>query len=1069
MPLGGESVGSAYVRIYADASDVPDGIKKGMEDAEPVIEQHGARSAKRYREAFDKELEKQRPKFQKAFRESLQAGAGDLDARARIISSGFFDSFQKDLRQRFSSRTGDPVLADQMWRNLVGDYQRGHPLERLIDQVENDLPRLVERATRDIQRIESDAAEERRKRWQKTLDEAYFMHSEFTKKRTKQERDFLAEHKALMVESDQALRESEKVRRDIIQRTTEDYNRMWREAHYENRQWDLRRRHSLAELRIEYGDLLEQMQEVDRHEKGSIRTHRRLAESLEDLRRRMAMVPGGPDRQFSHDIDLLGRRVDRAHPRVNRFNRVLDRTADLIGRSTGRGSRNDFLNFIGSMTRNVARFLFFAPKFIATVGTEMADAFKEAGGGAAGFVAAIRTLGPRLASVATTIPIVAAALVVLFAVMGPFASLLSGLVGIVSALAGSLSFALLGGIVGVIGALAPLAAGIGVTILALTNLTDEMKDRLRKQVKPLTDEFKELGQAAAGALTRDVAEQAKGLTSVLESARPLVVRIAAAVRNMASEWIEMMQGPGFRDWMKSMETFMPRAIRTLGRIAANTTAALGGMFEAAIPFIEDFLGWLERVTEKWSEWANSIEGQQQFADFLDDAAESAKSVRNFLGAIVGFLAEIFDSGREAGDNIFDKMAGAFEGWTEHLEKNPDILEDWYEHAENLADSIGDAVVAIGEFFDELDDAENRRAINDILDLVDHFATLLGILESMNTLGNPLQLMIGPVGTLVRLFERLTGLDVTGWFEDLVGFDLGTLWDAFQFDLEGWLEPFRNLGGRIALMIGRIDWGQMLHGLAAIPAQVLAYFTGLGARIIRRVGSIDWGRLARGIAAVPVAIVAEFTGLAGRIINRVGTPDWTRLLVGIARIPIRIVNQFSSTARDIINRITPVSWGDLLNGIGGVVDDLVAAFRGIAGRIVDAIGTIRPRFSLPSLGDLIPGRSASGGIYGSGSEGGGGGGGGSYAEGGLLHSARYILAGEAGPEAIVPLNRPLDQVDPSVRALSAIAQGLVTNTGERVISSGKTIDASNWTIVTPSSDARAVANETLNYLVATTYV
>lgn len=46
----------------------------------------------------------------------------------------------------------------------------------------------------------------------------------------------------------------------------------------------------------------------------------------------------------------------------------------------------------------------------------------------------------------------------------------------------------------------------------------------------------------------------------------------------------------------------------------------------------------------------------------------------------------------------------------------------------------------------------------------------------------------------------------------------------------------------------------------------------------------------------------------------------------------------------------------------------------------------------------------------------------YASGGVLSGPRHILAGEAGPEAIVPLRRNLNQVDPSVRWLSAIAQG-----------------------------------------------
>lgn len=46
-----------------------------------------------------------------------------------------------------------------------------------------------------------------------------------------------------------------------------------------------------------------------------------------------------------------------------------------------------------------------------------------------------------------------------------------------------------------------------------------------------------------------------------------------------------------------------------------------------------------------------------------------------------------------------------------------------------------------------------------------------------------------------------------------------------------------------------------------------------------------------------------------------------------------------------------------------------------------------------------------------------------ATGGTFYGAQARIIGEAGPEAVVPLNRPLDQVDPSVRELSAIAQGL----------------------------------------------
>lgn len=47
-----------------------------------------------------------------------------------------------------------------------------------------------------------------------------------------------------------------------------------------------------------------------------------------------------------------------------------------------------------------------------------------------------------------------------------------------------------------------------------------------------------------------------------------------------------------------------------------------------------------------------------------------------------------------------------------------------------------------------------------------------------------------------------------------------------------------------------------------------------------------------------------------------------------------------------------------------------------------------------------------------------------AVGGTFHGAQIREIAEDGPEAVVPLNRPLAQVDPSVRMLSAFAQGLL---------------------------------------------
>lgn len=93
-----------------------------------------------------------------------------------------------------------------------------------------------------------------------------------------------------------------------------------------------------------------------------------------------------------------------------------------------------------------------------------------------------------------------------------------------------------------------------------------------------------------------------------------------------------------------------------------------------------------------------------------------------------------------------------------------------------------------------------------------------------------------------------------------------------------------------------------------------------------------------------------------------------------------------------------------------------------------------------------------------------------ASGGMFNRASLRWIGEAGPEAVVPLARPLSQVDPAVRWLSALAQGKVVPgmASGGTVGTGKQVDASGWTIVTPGTDPAAVAAQVVNRLAVTGY-
>lgn len=91
-----------------------------------------------------------------------------------------------------------------------------------------------------------------------------------------------------------------------------------------------------------------------------------------------------------------------------------------------------------------------------------------------------------------------------------------------------------------------------------------------------------------------------------------------------------------------------------------------------------------------------------------------------------------------------------------------------------------------------------------------------------------------------------------------------------------------------------------------------------------------------------------------------------------------------------------------------------------------------------------------------------------ASGGILNGPTRVLAGEAGREAFVPLERPLSQVDPSVRWLAAIAQGKATP----AMASGGTVGGGGGPVFTEgaivvndrSGDSRRTANEVLTRVI-----
>jgi hypothetical protein len=1019
VPIRGEDIGTAYVRILADGDGLDESIREQFDDAEPSVRQAGERNADAYSAAFDKQYRKSFKgnfgKTQKDLFEDLNKGLVQQMARLKLADNFFRSPEWKKFRSRLTQEAGDAGnLAGQRLEQRFRDSADLTGLADAIKKLGPETRRAQADLLREMESMEKESLAERDRNLRnffKGQQQAYqIMVDNQVKARLDADKEFELSHRRGVEAARQAQEEQQRIQMIGLAQT---------------RAMEEDRRRTLKALISDYEDLHHQYTLVARGSREATVSHSELSDEFRELRRRT--VDAGIDlKDVSHTFDEMDHRVRMLTPGLTRLDDRLRTFSDTTGRVFGRGSRNDFLNFFGSTVRNVLTLTRLLPT-LATgffrVGRTFSDAFSGGGGGLSGLQAGFMSLGPLAMAAAGGLAAFAIGAAAVAAIIGPLVALMSGLLAIITALAGSLTFALAGGLVAVAGLIGPAVVGFAALAGAIAAVGP---DKLAKRFEPLTDRLKELGDIAGEEIFGNMGPQIDQLQRALRGADTVVRRVSRGVRGAFDGWADDLDSPGFRRWMDDIGDRMPRMIRSLGDIASNTLGGIGGFFSAAAPFVQRFLNWLEDITQQFQDWANSAGGRKEIREFLRDAADSAKAVGGFLEEAVGLLGDLFSAGRGAGDTLFDDMADAMGRFRDYLKENPDALKNWFEDAVELARAIGNAVVSIGQFLDKLDSPEARRNMRALIDGFTWLATTAGNLLDSG--------LLFPLNRIVELLGKIKMPDL----------DIGIKGP----NLGGMVAGFSNLGPRILKAIGKVNVGNIITGIPRALVSLIAPFNPGASRILRAIGKVNVSNIITGASPALAKLVATFVGGGAKVRRAIGNANVSDVITGAAKALTSLITTFNPASGRILKAIGDVNVSGIISGAATAANNLVEAFRGLAGRIVDAIGTIIPRVNMPNIPG-IPG-IATGGWFGD-------------VTGGPM--LRWV--GEDGPEAIVPLDRPLSQVDPAVRALSAIAQGLaipsVTSAG-----SGRTIDASGWTVVTPTTDSRAVAVEVVNQLVAVGY-
>ena len=767
--------------------------------------------------------------------------------------------------------------------------------------------------------------------------------------------------------------------------------------------------------------------------------------------------------KFREDLDLpsgFERALERRSKSIRGF-------GSTMGRVFGLGSRNNFLNFFGSLVSgaasipamfvDISQAAFKGFRAIGLGFDTLVENFQNAQGAGAKIASVFQTIGPPALQAATAVASIAVAIggamgifYALGGVVQILTSLMSALAGGITIVVSALGIALVGAAGAAIPVLVGLAAGIGVVTLAFSSMSDEQK----KAFEPLKKKWEDYGKSVAKIFLKDMPTWLKTAENLLKTfVGPTMEGIATEMTNAITGITKEFEKPGVK---KALDAWR----QAIAPIAGDITTAFGQASVGALAFFTPLLGpakelsgWIEKSMTDFNAWATSADGQQSIRVFFEDAWGKAKSLGTSIGNVTTALGTLMTAASPSADRFLTWLDTKTTQLKDFLNspEGQNKLADWFKEAERMGGNLWTTVEKIGGWLDSMVTPENLANANKLVIALGQMADALKLLGPAFTLGGTyLMAFLGLVAVVIG--DAMSKLGA--WMMDVGGLFI-LLGNVPGFD---WAKKFGE-----DMVVAGASTGAFGEELKKLPDKVKMAFEGDTSDLENAKGRADE------LGKPPDPVVTQFDGDTGQLsvaaqaaLIATGTvpKTWVTDFSGehsalgqaaiasqaeIDRVHDENVTQFKGDKAPLAGTV-----GQANAAIDGVKTSHVTTFDGNASPLLAKIANARAEiaglmnFNVGALGNADLG-GASGLVAG-------------WAGGGLTRGAQIRLIGEDGPEAVVPLRRSLDRVDPSVRELSAFAQGMTPS------KPGVTIADGAIRVVVPNADPKLAAEAVLDRLV-----
>lgn len=573
-----------------------------------------------------------------------------------------------------------------------------------------------------------------------------------------------------------------------------------------------------------------------------------------------------------------------------------------------------------------------------------------------------------------------------------------------------LSSALSGTIVTLITMVGALAAAVGFAAAGFAGLYAEGANLTagaqasKDALDRLGESFKQIRENIANNMFENMASSIEQVTNnLLPALEGNINAFASRVGDNIGRIFEALSSPsGIENFQALLDGFGP-ILDHLTTAAIGFGDAFADILILSLPTAEAFAGAIADVAEQFSEWTSSEEGRERIKEFFATA-------ERIMPKVVDLVVEF---SKALSGLVTPTTIAGFEQFLDSMIQFMPILGQIVEVIANLNvfGIIAAALQAVGAVLEPL------------LPVLAEFATLIGqaLVEGLQTL----MPYLGELGAALVPVIQFVGELVVAALPPLIDIIVAVI-----ENLAAWIDMIvAVVDALIGGEEGAKEFGKIVSDVFNTIAGVITFTTTIITGILKAVAALLKGDTAGAMKFLEDAVRKAFAAIG---------IDFDDLIKWVAQLWTDVDRFFGQIVREIQN------FGrDVANVFGGVINwirDAVNWFGNLFGAANSASGAASRA------------RTSAGGAR-------------AFASGGLLNGPTRILAGEAGPEAIVPLRRPLSMVDPSVRWLSALAQGKTPSFANGgVVGGGKTINIEPGAITVVAPEPRRAAVEVVNRIV-----